>query len=372
MNPRFRFPIRHAWPAFLIGCLLPFCGHATAQAVALPGDDLEGKIVHRPFDPEHPCAVSIGVESITTITFPDNIAGIDGSGFADSPENARRSNAGFLLAHRAGTRYLTILALKHGVKGTLNVQVGPTLLLTLYCVEGPNSPWRVVLDAPGGEGAAGVTPQPTVESGPAPEVAKSELIDALGHFRELLQGQGGSAVMADAKGQPLPSAEPSTEGRCGTVTTKIVRVVRDNEHDTLFFAVEIRNDGREPYCYDPEGFGVQLPSGEALPQSASLANGLLAAGSKETVFFTITGRPDQRRNNLPPSAAFVVAAHAIHFEPVKVAARPAKETKPVAAQKASEAKPAAPALKSAAKTLPSKSEHRPQPTAGAVAVVTAR
>ncbi len=308
-----------------------------------PTLNLAGKIVHLTLDPEQVCAVAVSEDAITTISFPDNIAGIDGAGFADSPDAARRAGAGFLLAHRAGTRYLTVRALRPGAKGTLNVQVGQNLL-TLYCGQSQEAPWRVILDA--ALPAAAVVPVGS-DTGPAPAVDPGDLQSALGRFRTELTRNGVSAALNDETGRPLPSAELGTEARCGAVASRIVRAVRDEARDTLFFAVELHNEGAEPYCYDPDGFGVRLPDGVTLPQSASLANGLLGAGRTDTVYFAVTGRPDGRRNNAQPGAVFAVCARAIRFEGAKLPDHPvaaARREHPRAANKTA-VRPALPVAK---------------------------
>ena len=93
----------------------------------------------------------------------------------------------------------------------------------------------------------------------------------------------------------------------------LLEVIRFNHEDTLVFKLQLRNDTNEEILYDKFSFSVQAGN-RTYYMSAADATGVMPPKSSTYAFFTITGTPEGRRNNLAADNEFRIGVTAQYME----------------------------------------------------------
>ena len=93
----------------------------------------------------------------------------------------------------------------------------------------------------------------------------------------------------------------------------LLEVIRFNHEDTLVFKLLLRNDTDEEILYDKFSFSVQAGN-RTYYMSAADATGVMPPKSSTYAFFTITGTPEGRRNNLAADNEFRIGVTAQYME----------------------------------------------------------
>ena len=93
----------------------------------------------------------------------------------------------------------------------------------------------------------------------------------------------------------------------------LLEVIRFNHEDTLVFKLLLRNDTDEEILYDKFSFSVQTGN-RTYYMSAADATGVMPPKSSTYAFFTITGTPEGRRNNLAADNEFRIGVTAQYME----------------------------------------------------------
>ena len=101
----------------------------------------------------------------------------------------------------------------------------------------------------------------------------------------------------------------------------LLEVIRFNHEDTLVFKLLLRNDTDEEILYDKFSFSVQAGN-RTYYMSAADATGVMPPKSSTYAFFTITGTPEGRRNNLAADNEFRIGVTAQYMDPQPVAVEP--------------------------------------------------
>ena len=233
-------------------------------------------------------------DGATTVTFPSAISKIAGVNVSVD------GSADFQISAQPGGYYFNLVALREGATGTLTVVFNRKTYI-LYLVQDNEKAFAAV-NFIGGSGSGGAS----AGGGAVTPARLLSLIDI-------------------AKAYDVLSKRYPTELRDSTRFTKkatfhfekfqmdLLEVIRFNHEDTLVFKLLLRNDTDEEILYDKFSFSVQAGN-RTYYMSAADATGIMPPKSSTYAFFTITGTPEGRRNNLAADNEFRIGVTAQYME----------------------------------------------------------
>ena len=245
-------------------------------------------------------------DGATTVTFPSAISKIAGVNVSVD------GSTDFQISAQPGGYYFNLVALREGATGTLTVVFNRKTYI-LYLVQDNEKAFAAV-NFTGGSGSGGAS---TGGNGAVTPARLLSLIDM-------------------AKAYDVLSKRYPTELRDSTRSAKkamfqfekfrmdLLEVVRFNHEDTLVFKLLLRNDTDEEILYDKFSFSVQAGN-RTYYMSAADATGVMPPKSSTYAFFTITGTPEGRRNNLAADNEFRIGVTAKYMEQQAVTEEPPAE-----------------------------------------------
>ena len=234
-------------------------------------------------------------DGATTVTFPSAISKIAGVNVSID------GSTDFQISAQPGGYYFNLVALREGATGTLTVVFNRKTYI-LYLVQDNEKAFAAV-NFTGGSGGGSVS---VVGGGAVTPARLLSLIDM-------------------AKAYDVLSKRYPTELRDSTRFAKkatfqfekfqmdLLEVIRFNHEDTLVFKLLLRNDTDEEILYDKFSFSVQAGN-RTYYMSAADATGVMPPKSSTYAFFTITGTPEGRRNNLAADNEFRIGVTAQYME----------------------------------------------------------
>lgn len=241
-------------------------------------------------------------DGATTVTFPSAISKIAGVNVSID------GSTDFQISAQPGGYYFNLVALREGATGTLTVVFNRKTYI-LYLVQDNEKAFAAV-NFTGGSGSGGAS----AGGGAVTPARLLSLIDM-------------------AKAYDVLSKRYPTELRDSTRFAKkatfqfekfqmdLLEVIRFNHEDTLVFKLLLRNDTDEEILYDKFSFSVQAGN-RTYYMSAADATGVMPPKSSTYAFFTITGTPEGRRNNLAADNEFRIGVTAQYMDPQPVAVEP--------------------------------------------------
>lgn len=233
-------------------------------------------------------------DGATTVTFPSAISKIAGVNVSID------GSTDFQISAQPGGYYFNLVALREGATGTLTVVFNRKTYI-LYLVQDNEKAFAAV-NFIGGSGSGGAS----AGGGAVTPARLLSLIDI-------------------AKAYDVLSKRYPTELRDSTRFAKkatfqfekfqmdLLEVIRFNHEDTLVFKLLLRNDTDEEILYDKFSFSVQAGN-RTYYMSAADATGVMPPKSSTYAFFTITGTPEGRRNNLAADNEFRIGVTAQYME----------------------------------------------------------
>ena len=233
-------------------------------------------------------------DGATTVTFPSAISKIAGVNVSTD------GSTDFQISAQPGGYYFNLVALREGATGTLTVVFNRKTYI-LYLVQDNEKAFAAV-NFTGGSGRGGAS----AGGGAVTPARLLSLIDM-------------------AKAYDVLSKRYPTELRDSTRFAKkatfqfekfqmdLLEVIRFNHEDTLVFKLLLRNDTDEEILYDKFSFSVQAGN-RTYYMSAADATGVMPPKSSTYAFFTITGTPEGRRNNLAADNEFRIGVTAQYME----------------------------------------------------------
>ena len=233
-------------------------------------------------------------DGATTVTFPSAISKIAGVNVSTD------GSSDFQISAQPGGYYFNLVALREEATGTLTVVFNRKTYI-LYLVQDNEKAFAAV-NFIGGSGSGGAS----AGGGAVTPARLLSLIDI-------------------AKAYDVLSKRYPTELRDSTRFTKkatfhfekfqmdLLEVIRFNHEDTLVFKLLLRNDTDEEILYDKFSFSVQTGN-RTYYMSAADATGVMPPKSSTYAFFTITGTPEGRRNNLAADNEFRIGVTAQYME----------------------------------------------------------
>lgn len=242
-------------------------------------------------------------DGATTVTFPSAISKIAGVNVSTD------GSTDFQISAQPGGYYFNLVALREGATGTLTVVFNRKTYI-LYLVQNNEKAFAAV-NFTGGSGSGGAS------AGGGGAVTPARLL----------------SLIDMAKAYDVLSKRYPTELRDSTRFAKkatfqfekfqmdLLEVIRFNHEDTLVFKLLLRNDTDEEILYDKFSFSVQAGN-RTYYMSAADATGVMPPKSSTYAFFTITGTPEGRRNNLAADNEFRIGVTAQYMDPQPVAVEP--------------------------------------------------
>ena len=233
-------------------------------------------------------------DGATTVTFPSAISKIAGVNVSID------GSTDFQISAQPGGYYFNLVALREGATGTLTVVFNRKTYI-LYLVQDNEKAFAAV-NFTGGSGSGGAS----AGGGAVTPARLLSLIDI-------------------AKAYDVLSKRYPTELRDSTRFAKkatfqfekfqmdLLEVIRFNHEDTLVFKLLLRNDTDEEILYDKFSFSVQAGN-RTYYMSAADATGVMPPKSSTYAFFTVTGTPEGRRNNLAADNEFRIGVTAQYME----------------------------------------------------------
>ena len=234
-------------------------------------------------------------DGATTVTFPSAISKIAGVNVSTD------GSTDFQISAQPGGYYFNLVALREGATGTLTVVFNRKTYI-LYLVQNNEKAFAAV-NFIGGSGSGGAS------AGGGGAVTPARLL----------------SLIDMAKAYDVLSKRYPTELRDSTRFAKkatfqfekfqmdLLEVIRFNHEDTLVFKLLLRNDTDEEILYDKFSFSVQAGN-RTYYMSAADATGVMPPKSSTYAFFTITGTPEGRRNNLAADNEFRIGVTAKYME----------------------------------------------------------
>ena len=242
-------------------------------------------------------------DGATTVTFPSAISKIAGVNVSTD------GSTDFQISAQPGGYYFNLVALREGATGTLTVVFNRKTYI-LYLVQNNEKAFAAV-NFTGGSGSGGAS------AGGGGAVTPARLL----------------SLIDMAKAYDVLSKRYPTELRDSTRFAKkatfqfekfqmdLLEVIRFNHEDTLVFKLLLRNDTDEEILYDKFSFSVQAGN-RTYYMSAADATVVMPPKSSTYAFFTITGTPEGRRNNLAADNDFRIGVTAQYMDPQPVAVEP--------------------------------------------------
>ena len=243
-------------------------------------ENLSKKVVRMTLNQNAPADVKVGLQGITTLEFPAKIEAINGYGFAVQP-NAETDE--FQLTYEKGTNFLSLKALKPGVRANLTVVLNEKVYC-FYCEENSDPSFVVIFGAPGENARSVATGEPQ------PAVADKKIVsrEQLLGFLEKVKGYSALKTGSPDSIASLRVVEPNKSAALGDVETVIKRVVRDEALDLVGFEVQLGNRGQSDFYFDPEGFSVRVDDAKYEACIAD-AGGIVPVGTSVPAFFVVEG-----------------------------------------------------------------------------------
>ena len=232
---------------------------------------------------------------MTTVTFPSAISKIAGVNVSTD------GSTDFQISAQPGGYYFNLAALKEGAAGTLTVVFNRKTYI-LYLVQ-DNAKAFAAVNFTGGSGGG---PEAVGRSGGVTPARLLSLIDMAKAYDLLMQRY--PTELRDTKRSTARAVFQFEKFRL-----ELLEVIRFHHEDTLVFKVLLHNDTDEEILYDKFSFSVQAGN-RTYPMSAADATGVMPPQSATYAFFTVTGTPEGRRNNLAPDNDFKVGVTAQYME----------------------------------------------------------
>ena len=277
--------------AMLLVCAVP--------ALSPGNQNLASKVIRIPLNQNEPAVVKVGTRGITTLEFPYKIEALDGYGFSVNPSPDGLDL--FQISLNKGTNFLSLKAMREGVEGNLTVVLDGRVFC-LFCTAVADPSFVVIFRD---------SPANTV-SNPHDVLAKSKAASParLLGFLDKVKAYPTLKVSAPEVFRNMQVAEPNSESSVEGLKLTLRRVIRDDSLDSLGFDVELANQSKKDFIYDPETLGVRIGD-EVYPETVSDAGGIVEAGKTLPAFFVVAGTATGDRNDLAVTNKFDIVMRQI-------------------------------------------------------------
>ncbi|WP_288592818.1 hypothetical protein [uncultured Victivallis sp.] len=226
-------------------------------------------------------------DGVTTVTFPSAISKIAGVNVATE------GTSDFIIAAKPGANHFNLVARKKGATGTLTVIYNRQTFI-LYLKQDDKKAYAAVNFAASSGGTSSYLGK-SVSVTPARLLSMIDMSKGYELFKKRYPSELRDTI----------HAKNHRFFNYGEFKIELLEVIRFNREDTLVFKLLMHNESSEEIAYDRFSFSVQV-GGKTYYMSAADASGIMPPKSATWAFFTITGTPDGRRNNLAPDNVFLI------------------------------------------------------------------
>lgn len=264
-------------------CLLALIGLDSRSAAdgrkeRLPYDE----ITYLELDEQNVYQIPVSNTSVTTISFPSEIEGLEGRNIATKGEQAL-----FTLSYTPKSYYFSIAANQPKARTNLNV-IWNNRTYVLELIDSPHPVYSVVFTVKAdSDRPLLITPSHLVG-----------LLDKVKAFPLLV------ANYPDRFKDVAVSA-PKKIVDFGDFVASMEKIYRFDSDDTLVFQLTLTNKSNREIVYEPEGFAVRVGN-NVYNQSISDASGKIPPNGSDEAYFAVTGTPDGQRNDLSLKNDFTV------------------------------------------------------------------
>jgi hypothetical protein len=260
---------------------------------------LASKVIRIPLNQNEPAIVKLGTHGITTLEFPEKIEALDGFGFSVSPSVDGADL--FQISFNKGTNFLSLKALREGVEGNLTVVLGGKVY-SLFCTAVEDPSFVVVFE----DRSAMTVSNPHDVLAQNKQVSPARLLG----FLDKVKAYPSLKISAPEIFRNMEVGEPNSESSMDGLKLILRRVIRDESLDCLGFDLELANQSKKDFLYDPESFGVRVGD-EVYAEAVSDAGGIVEAGKTMPAFFVIAGTATGSRNDLAVTNKFDIVMRQI-------------------------------------------------------------
>lgn len=279
----------------LAAALAAVLGAATSSVGQPPSP--AGIVQTAVLDAMHPLFVPTHPRVATTIRFPGPIGAPEGRGFT---EDEQRAPGEYLVTWSQGDSHLTLTPFEGAGPSNLNVPYqGFTYVLYFYPAASQFQAVASLSLRPAPDGGRQTEPlRKDAGSGggrPASPARWLGLIDRLKVLRAAAPGTPMNRIAAafSLECRDLEPTSDASPGGHGMYRTKVLRVVRDADTNSLGFAVRIENTSDGDLAFDVASFSARA-DGIRLPQVLSDAPVNLARGATAEAYFVVACPADRR------------------------------------------------------------------------------
>lgn len=217
---------------------------------------------------------------VCTVIFPSQLSGLYGSNIITGQDTEQRGD--FLISHKPGSYYFSIVSLKDGGNGSLNVVLNRKVYVIRLITDKIDKAYSSVTF----DNATTLANKKNI----APKVLLSLLEKAknyplyLKHYPESVSG--------------VEYYYPNQIYNYNAYNIKLAGVYRFSGADTLVFHIILKNLTNSELRYNPQDFAVRAGDSGLFFCSVADASGVIPPHGQTKAFFAITGNPNGGKNNL--------------------------------------------------------------------------
>jgi hypothetical protein len=240
------------------------------------------EITYLELDEHNVYRIPVSTTSVTTISFPSEIEGLEGRNISMRGEQAM-----FTLSYTPKSYYFSVAASQPKASTNLNV-IWNNKTYVLELVDSPRPVYSVVFTIKtDGDRPLRVTPT---------------------HLLGLLDKAKAFPLLVANYPQNFKDVNVSAPKKIvdfGDFAASMDKIYRFDNDDTLVFELTLTNKTNHEVTYQPQGFAVRVGN-NVYYQSISDASGKIPPSGSDTAYFAITGTPDGQRNDLSLRNDFTV------------------------------------------------------------------
>jgi hypothetical protein len=279
-------PIRLVQPSawlFWFGSVIVYSS-LNGSAVAGPHKERlpYDQITYIELDEHNVYEIPVSTTSVTTISFPSEIEGLEGRNIATKGEGAE-----FTLSYTPKSYYFSIAASQPKAKTNLNV-IWNSKTYVLELVDSPHPVYSVIF---------------TVKAD-----TDKPLLVTPSHLLGLLDKVKAFPLLAANYPEQFKDVGVSAPKKIvdfGDFIVSMDKIYRFDSDDTLVFELTLTNRTSHEVIYEPQGFAVRVGN-NVYYQSISDASGKIPPNGSDQAYFAVTGTPDGQRNDLSLKNDFTV------------------------------------------------------------------
>lgn len=232
-------------------------------------------------------------DGVTTFMFPSRITGIDAANVTRQPLRDSQSKellGDFLISYTAGSHYFSIVALKKGAKGSLNIKYNKKTYVIRIYQDDTKDPFATVTFTEETEAPNGIPGYTNTNR-------KRISPNAIAGCMDIAKGYHLFKKYHPQRLKDVACMKMNIINYYKKFNVKVEEAFRFDREDTIVFRIIMENLTDKELSYEPDTLSVRLGN---IIYYASMADasGKVPPRSMVPAYFAITGTPTGGRNNL--------------------------------------------------------------------------